>query len=171
MACQVILLAVLSSIAASRAYPDEAITHRTFLDIEADGIPLGRIIIGLYGKVVPKTVENFRALSTGENGYSLGYKLHYKGSRFTKIIPDFMMHAGDITTGNGQGGISVYGNSFHDENFYLRNIGKGMVGMVSRGRHTNASQFFITTVPADWIDGQFVLFGEVIEGWEVVEAI
>lgn len=163
-----ILLALLPS-GDARVFPDQKITHKVFFDITADNVEIGRIVVGLYGKVVPKTVENFRALATGENGYSLGYKLHYKGTKFHKIIPGFMMQAGDITTNNGQGGLSVYGKTFHDENFFLRNDGKGLLGMVNRGElHTNASQFFITTTQASWIDGKFVIFGEVLEGWDVV---
>ena len=165
----IILLAATINLSVALVFPDQVITHKTYLDITADEVPIGRIVVGLYGKVVPKTVENFRALCTGENGYSLGYKLHYKGTKFHKIIPDFMMQAGDITTNNGQGGLSVYGKRFHDENFFLRNEGKGLLGMVNKGElHTNASMFFITTTTASWIDGQFVLFGEILDGWDVV---
>jgi hypothetical protein len=95
------ILTLLQYEVSARAYVDEVITHKVFLDVDIEGVQLGRIVIGLYGKVVPKTVENFRALCTGENGYSLGYKLHYRGTKFYRLIKDFMIQAGDITENNG----------------------------------------------------------------------
>ncbi|CAH9089940.1 unnamed protein product [Cuscuta epithymum] len=148
------------------------ITHRVFLDVDIDKQRIGRIVIGLYGKVVPKTAENFRALCTGEMGKTAnGITLHYKGTPFHRIIPGFMIQGGDIAYGDGRGNESIYGGSFPDENLKIRHSHPGVVSMVNFGRDSNGCQFFITTVKASWLDGEHVVFGKVMEGMDTVYAV
>uniref|UniRef100_A0A803P166 Peptidyl-prolyl cis-trans isomerase n=1 Tax=Cannabis sativa TaxID=3483 RepID=A0A803P166_CANSA len=173
----------------------EEVTHKVYFDIEMEGKPIGRIIMGLFGKTVPKTMgrllntmkkifelfalascaydyllalvagkvtsstllisslmsPHFRGKGTGKSRKPL----HYKGSSFHRIIPSFMIQGGDFTLGDGRGGESIY----------------GILSMANAGPDSNGSQFFITTVKTNWLDGHHVVFGKVISGMDIVHKI
>lgn len=147
-----------------------------YFDIAVDGNKeeKQRVVFGLFGTIAPKTVDNFRALATCNKGRGAitGKPLCYKGSSFHRVIPHFGLQGGDFTHHDGTGGESIYGGRFEDESFQVSFRLPYMLAMSNTGKkHTNGSQFFITTVKAQWLTGKNVIFGMVLEGREVLDEL
>ncbi|KAL8677742.1 MAG: hypothetical protein Q9186_005852 [Xanthomendoza sp. 1 TL-2023] len=141
---------------------------RVFIDVQSEPDFLGRIIIELFSDKTPKTAENFRAICAPPS--SAVEALTYKGSRFHRIIDEFRIQGGDITAGNGTGGMSIYGPTFEDENIGWRKIdAAGLVCAANRGKDTNSSQFFITLAPCEHLNAKHTIFGHVVKGMDVCE--
>merc|ERR1712063_48156 len=103
-----------------------------------------------------------------------GKPYHYKGCTFHRVIPGFMCQGGDFTEGSGRGGCSIYGATFNDESFAGKagtHTGKGCLSMANRGPNTNSSQFFVCTGQTPHLNGKHVVFGNLVEGGEVIKAI
>ena len=133
-----------------------------YLSISINNHDEGKIIIKLFDKVTPKTCNNFRTLCD---------KKTYANSPFHRIIKDFMIQGGDYTNHDGTGGRSIYGNKFEDENFDLKHDRPYLLSMANSGPDSNGSQFFITTSKTPHLDGKHVVFGEVIEGIDLIDRL
>ncbi|KAG0232482.1 hypothetical protein BGW41_001876 [Actinomortierella wolfii] len=149
------------------------VNPRVFFDIDVEGQRIGRIVMELFANECPVTVENFRALCTGERGMSKisNVPLHYRGSIFHRVIKGFMIQGGDFTRRDGTGGESIYGQPLQDESFKRKHDIEGLLSMANKGPNTSSSQFFITTRPTPHLDGKHVVFGRVVKGYDVVEKI
>ena len=137
------VLAILSTLLAVTTIADTIteVTDKVFFDITIDGVAAGRIVFGMFGNLVPKTVRNFKLLATGTEGMGMVYRrpLHYKGSRFHRIIPDFMAQGGDFVNGNGTAGESIYNGKFEDENFFIKHTKPYLLSMANSGPDMNMS--------------------------------
>eukprot|EP00947_MAST-08B_sp_MAST-8B-sp1_P000442 g442.t1 len=147
-----------------------------FMDISIGGKAAGTIIFELRQDLVPMASENFRCLCVGKfekqhSNKSQGKMLHFKGTKFHRIIPGLMLQGGDVIRGDGTEGESIYGPTFEDENFLLRHTGPGVLSMANYGPDTNSSRFFLTTSKCEWLDEKHVVFGYVIQGYDVVRKI
>ncbi|KFZ56372.1 Peptidyl-prolyl cis-trans isomerase-like 6, partial [Antrostomus carolinensis] len=143
-----------------------------YLEIAIVEQPVGRLLFELFSDLCPRTCENFRALCAGgAKSPRDGRELTYKNSLFHRLVKNGWIQGGDIITGKGDEGESIYGPTFEDECFAVRHKGRGVLGMANKGRHTNSSQFYITFQPAPYLDKKYVAFGQLIEGTEVLQRL
>jgi len=158
------LLAMIALFFVEHEGTSHGVTHEVDMAISIGGIPKGTFTIGLFGNTVPKTVKNFEAFATkGHEGYK------YEGTKFHRVVKKFMFQGGDVFKGKGHpegheggGRISIYGETFDDENFLVKHAGPGFVSMTNSGPNSNNCQFFITTRATQFLDGRHVAFGKVV---------
>ncbi|CAI2381929.1 unnamed protein product [Moneuplotes crassus] len=140
---------------------------RVFLEVSKGESSLGRMVFELYKNHVPKTAANFKAIATGENENGLSYV----GAPFHRVTKGFMAEGGDVVNHDGTGSSSIYGERFEDENLSLRHHKRGLLTMLNSGENSNGSQFSITFNKTNWLDGYNVVFGELVEGEDVLSQI
>ena len=144
-----------------------------YFDIAIGRKRIGRILFRLFDDLVPRTCRNFRKLCllSPIDDDSGNDEPAYLNTCFHRVIKDFMIQGGDFTEGDGTGGCSIYGEQFPDENLTLNHDRPGLLSMANSGPNTNNSQFFVTTVATPHLDGKHVVFGEVIDGMDIVKTI
>ena len=136
--------------------------------------PNCRVVVEIFDDVAPLAAENFLALVRGDRGADKGsgVPLSYEGCPFHRNIKGFVVQGGDIVKGNGSGGASVFGKKFKDEAKGLKlKHGRGALSMGNSGKNANSSQFFFTFAPCPQLDGKHVVFGRVIAGFDVLDAV
>lgn len=143
--------------------------------IELEPAARERIVVELFADAAPNAVANFTSLCLGNKGLAKGSgkPLHYKGSKLHRLIPGFMIQGGDFVFGNGTGGESIWGGVFKDEKagLAIKFDKRGLLAMSNTGKNSNGSQFFFTFGPAKQLNGKHVVFGGVVEGAEVLDAL
>ena len=145
-----------------KTFKNKKTKNMVFIDVGIDGKKIGRIVIKLFDDVVPLTCKNFKTLCENKS---------YVGSTFHRIVKNFIIQGGDYTNGDGTGGKSIYGKTFNDENFKLKHNKPYLLSMANKGKNTNGSQFFITLAPAKYLDMKHVVFGEVVNGFEIIDKL
>jgi len=170
-----LFLAALFTVFSTGYCGNYTVTDEVWFDIEVKDFDgpgedyTGRFVIALFGETAPMTTMNFAAIA---RGYKRGKeRLHYKNSKVHRIVPDFVVQMGDITVGDGTGGVSIYGPTFADEDFILSHRSPGWVSMANHGPDSNASQFFIVLARARWLDPKHVVFGKVIQGFKHIAVL
>jgi len=146
---------------------------RVYLDISIGNRTGGRVVIELFSDVTPRTAENFRALCTGEfgQGRTTKKRLCYEGCSIFRSVKGSFLQSGDFQHNNGDGGESIYGGTFADEDFSRRHTQAGVLSMANKGRNTNGSQFFITLKRHPQLDNKHIAFGQVVEGMDIIRAV
>jgi cyclophilin family peptidyl-prolyl cis-trans isomerase len=145
---------------------------KVFLDIIIGTKAAGRVTIELFEDLTPFTCENFRGLCTGDYGKSSsGQALCYQDSLFFKLIPNKYLIGGDIISNTGKTGESIYGKTFVDESFSRKHSSAGLLSTYSKGPNTNSSSFIITLSECEELDGKSVVFGQVVEGLQVLKTM
>ena len=140
------------------------VTDKAYMDVTIGDEPAGRIVLGLFGETAPRTVENFKALCTGEKGFG------YENSIFHRVIPNFMLQGEISSAGTVEAGTPSTAENFPTKPSRPARRSR-VLSMANAGPNTNGSQFFITTAPTPWLNGRHVAFGNVIEGMDVVRAV
>lgn len=148
---------------------NDSIEGNPYFIISIDGKEEGKLKFELFDEEVPKTCANFRYLCV--KGLEDKKDACYKDSIFHRVIEEFMIQGGDFTNFDGTGGKSIYGDSFEDENFNLKHNQPGLLSMANSGPNTNGSQFFITLKETPWLDDKHVVFGILLEGFELIKKI
>jgi len=172
-----IIAVLFALLTAGSAYnPDPLqVTDEVFFDVKVKDMDgpgqdyRGRFVIGVFGNAAPMTALNFVSIARGFKGGK--ETLQYKDSIIHRIVADFVIQMGDITTGDGSGGKSIFGKVFNDEEMVLSHRSAGWVAMANHGPDTNASQFYILLTKARWLDGKHVVFGKVVRGFSVIETL
>ena len=139
-----------------------------YFDIAIDGEKVGTLKFELFDDEVPKTCANFRFLCT--HGFDKNEPC-YKNTIFHRVIKEFMLQGGDFTNFDGTGGKSMYGDKFNDENFNLKHNQPGLLSMANSGPNTNGSQFFITLKETPWLNDKHVVFGILLDGFDIIKKI
>ena len=143
--------------------------------IQLDPPPHERLVVELFIDAAPNACANFIALCAGDKGLAKGsgVRMHYKGSKLHRVVRGFVAQGGDFVFSNGTGGESIWGGKFKDERggLALKHSSRGLLSMCNTGKNSNGSQFFILLAPAKQLDGKHVVFGSVVEGWPVLDAI
>ena len=148
---------------------NDSIEGNPYFIISIDGKKEGKLKFELFDEEVPKTCANFRYLCV--KGLGDKKEACYKDSIFHRVIEEFMIQGGDFTNFDGTGGKSIYGDSFEDENFNLKHNQPGLLSIANSGPNTNGSQFFITLKETPWLDDKHVVFGILLEGFELIKKI